>query len=61
MNPQEDLEGLCVWKLMSEDANSTTFYDVHEGHDLFKCYSCAGVNDGSCYYYVEYKHKEARL
>ena len=49
----EDLE-LCVWKILSEDKNSTTFEPVHEGHELYACYSCIGTKEDGCSNYHSY-------
>jgi len=42
---------VCTWKLMSLDKKSTTFQDVNETSELYKCYSCKGNNE-QCKYYI---------
>ncbi len=41
----------CIWKEMSEDKNSTTFQDVTETHELYRCYGCSGGR-GECHNYI---------
>jgi len=46
MNKTDNLEK-CLWKVMAEDKNSTTFQDVTENHPLYKCVVCSGEY-GAC-------------
>lgn len=52
MNLEDKLDK-CIWKIMQEDENSTTFQDVKEGHKLYQCVECNGMV-GSCYNFKSY-------
>ncbi len=54
MKKLEEVVEICVWKVLSNDENSTTFKDVEEGHKLYNCLSCSG-NYKNCSYGHSYE------
>lgn len=50
---------ICIWKIMQESGESSTFDDVtHENHPLYRCTKCEGL-DFECRGY-RYQLKELR-
>ena len=35
----------CIWKVVIENENSSTFQDVKEGHKLYNCVKCPGIKN----------------